>query len=71
MTDTVLKSTAIEILIENLGIINTERFIALINRESFNYTEWRRENLPDDISVEELSRQAEEYWRKTYPDTTD
>jgi len=62
MTDSILKSTAVKILIDNLGIINTERFITLINRESFNYTEWRRENLPDDISVEELSRQAEEYW---------
>ena len=70
MTDSILKSTAVKILIDNLGIINTERFITLINRESFNYTEWRRENLPDDISVEELSRQAEEYWQKTYPEAT-
>ena len=29
MTDTLLKSAAMEILVKNLGVVETERFIAL------------------------------------------
>ena len=67
MTDTLLKSAAMDILIKHLGVVETERFVALILREPFDYTEWRRTNLPGDIPVEELSRQAMEYWKETYP----
>jgi len=34
-----------------------ERFITLINREPFDYTEWQR-NLWNDKSIEELSKAA-------------
>lgn len=64
MTDTLLKSTAMEILIDKLGIVQAERFIALILREPFNYTEWRNDNLSGDMKVEELNCQATEYWNK-------
>ena len=30
-------------LVEHLGIINAEQFIALIKRENFDYTKWQRE----------------------------
>lgn len=30
-------------LVEKLGIVNAERFIAMIKRESFDYTTWQRE----------------------------
>jgi hypothetical protein len=46
---------------ENLGLVEAERFISLIHAEPFDYTEWRRENLFKDISVEELSKSAMEY----------
>jgi len=68
MTDTLLKSTAMGVLIKNLGIVNAERFITLILKEPFDYTEWRQENLSDDIPVEVLNRQATEYWQNTYPE---
>ena len=62
MSDTLLKTKAMDILVKNLGVLETERFITLVLKEPFDYTEWRRENLSDDISVNELSRQATEYW---------
>jgi hypothetical protein len=43
-TDTEIKISAYQILNHNLGLIETERFIALIRRERFDYTKWR-ENL--------------------------
>jgi hypothetical protein len=62
MTDTLLKTKAMDVLVKNLGVVETERFITLVLKEPFDYTEWRRDNLPDDISVSELNRQATEYW---------
>jgi len=67
VTDTVLKSLAMEILVKNLGILDAERFIALILKEPFDYTEWRKANLSDDIPVKTLNRQAIEYWNNAYP----
>ena len=59
MTDAVLKKFMIEHLVENFGHIQTERFISLVNKESFDYTEWQRD-LYVDMSVEELSKKAME-----------
>jgi len=67
MTDTLLKTTAMDLLIKNLGIVNAERFIALILKEPFDYTEWRKGNLTNDIPVEELNRQATDYWNSVQP----
>ena len=38
-------------------------------QEPFDYTEWRRDNLSDDISVSELTRQATEYWNSVQKET--
>ena len=65
MTDTLLKTKAMDVLVKTLGVVETERFIALVLREPFDYTEWRRDNLVDDITVSELNRQATEYWNNT------
>jgi hypothetical protein len=40
-----------------LGIVETERFIALIQREKFDYTVWRQ-NLFAGLSGEEISKRA-------------
>ena len=67
MTDTLLKSAAMEILVKNLGVVEAERFISLILREPFDYTEWRKGNLQDDVPAEEINRQAADYWRSIQP----
>lgn len=41
-TDTDIRSEGIRALIQILGAVEAERFIALINRERFDYTEWRK-----------------------------
>jgi hypothetical protein len=54
LTETVLKSEGMKVLVERFGLVETERFIALMNRERFNYTEWQR-NLWGGMSVREIS----------------
>jgi hypothetical protein len=49
-----------KILSESLGPVDTERFIALMSRESFDYTKWRQ-NLKEGDNLRELSKLAMEY----------
>ena len=64
-TDAVIRSEGMKILSEQMGLIEAERFISLILREPFDYTEWQR-NLYEGMSVEELGKNAMEYWNKTH-----
>ncbi|WP_076792822.1 hypothetical protein [Chlorobium sp. KB01] len=57
ITDTELKIKGVDSLIRSLGEVDAERFIALVMREPFDYTKWRR-TLWIDKSIEELSAQA-------------
>jgi hypothetical protein len=59
-TDTLIRNEGMEILAKTLGLVEAERFIMLMQRESFDYTEWQR-NLFNDMTVEELSKKAMEY----------
>ena len=52
-SDTLIKSDGMRVLAENLGIVEAERFITLILRESCDYTEWQR-TLYGDMDVKEL-----------------
>ena len=56
-TDTVLRNKGMRVLINSLGNVEAERFIMLINREPFDYTEWQK-NLFVGMSVQELSKAA-------------
>ena len=62
-TDSEIKMLGLEILSHNLGMIETERFIALIQRERFDYTKWR-ENLFEGLSGTEISKKAMELQSK-------
>ncbi len=57
ITDTEIKTRGIHILAQHLGDVEAERFIALIQREPFDYTKWRQE-VNSEGSVEEISRNA-------------
>jgi hypothetical protein len=61
--DAKIKVLGFEILSRHLGLVETERFVALLQRERFDYTPWRQ-NLFATWSGEELSRQAMEFHRK-------
>ena len=60
MNESVLMKTGMKVLIEELGNVNAERFISVLLRESFDYTEWRKNNLCVGMSVEEISKSAME-----------
>ena len=53
MTDTVLKRKGLDVLSEAFGLVDTERFISLILREPFDYTEWQQD-LYKGVSLEEF-----------------
>ena len=57
ITDTEVKLKGLKILAEHLGDVEAERFIALIQREPFDYTKWRQ-NLDGEMSIEEISQKA-------------
>jgi len=59
-TDALIKKEGFEVLKNKLGDVNMERFIVLVNREKFNYTEWRK-NLFEDLKLEELAEKADQY----------
>ena len=61
--DSLIKKDGFDAIFEKLDIVEAERFIALIKRENFDYTEWRK-NLWEDISLDELSDKAMKHYQK-------
>jgi len=59
ITDTEIRSKGLQALAEKLGDIEAERFVAIIQREPFDYTKWRQ-GLDEELSLEEISRKAME-----------
>jgi len=57
ITDTEIKAKGFQVLAQHLGDIETERFIALVQREPFDYTKWRQD-MDEELSLEEISRKA-------------
>jgi len=56
-TDTEIKAAGFRALVAALGDVQAEQFIALIQREPFDYTLWQRTLWPDK-SIEEISQAA-------------
>ena len=56
-TDRVLRTDAMNLLVKGLGEVEAERFIYLVKREDFDYTEWQR-NLWADKSIDEVYKLA-------------
>ncbi len=63
ITDTEIKSKGFQLLASHLGDIEAERFVALIQREPFDYTQWHQE-MDEELSLEEISRKAMAQRRK-------
>ncbi len=57
ITDTEIKAKGIYLLAKHLGDVEAERFIALIQREPFDYTQWRQRT-DESLSIEEISKSA-------------
>ena len=63
LTDTEIKKKGLKILIENLGDLDAEKFISLIIKEPFDYTQWQS-TLWSDQTVEKVSEKAMDYRSK-------
>lgn len=63
ITDTEIRVKGVQILAQYLGDIEMERFIALIQREPFDYTQWRQDIDAED-NIEDISRKAMELRKK-------
>ena len=60
MVDAVLKRKGLDVLSENLGLVEAERFISLILREPFDYTEWQ-EGMYKNISLDDFYRNVKNF----------
>lgn len=58
-TDHIVRLEAMDALIATLGPVDAERFISMVKRDTFDYTEWQRE-LWSDKSIEEIHASATE-----------
>lgn len=63
LTDTEIRVNGMAALIASLGEVQAERFISLILREPFDYTQWRAK-LWEDTSLKDLSGMAMDYRQK-------
>ena len=60
MTDTEIKVAGMQLLAEKLGLVEAERFVALIQREPFDYTKWQQGLFPN-LSLVEIDAAARVY----------
>jgi len=56
-TDSVVRLEAMDALIAALGEVDAERFISMIKRDTFDYTEWRRGQW-NDKTIDEIFDEA-------------
>jgi len=56
-TDSVLRCDAMNALVQTLGMVDAERFISMVKRDTFDYTEWRR-GLWNDMTIDEIYAEA-------------
>lgn len=59
--DAVIRLEGMRLLIENMGKVDAERFISLVIREPFDYTEWQAD-LFQGVSLDELGNKAMEFY---------
>ena len=56
-TDTEIRHDGFSILFSQMEVVEAERFIALLQREKFDYTQWRQQ-LFKGLTIEEISARA-------------
>jgi len=65
LTDTEIKAAGFRALVEALGDVQAEKFVALMRREPFNYTQWHRILWPEK-TVDEISEAAMKLRHQTH-----
>lgn len=62
-TEAEIRLTGMQALISALGLVETERFLAAVSRDRFNYTQWRKTGLPE-MKVEDVARESNRLMRQ-------
>jgi hypothetical protein len=62
-TDTEIKRKGFKILIKELGDVDAEKFISLIIKEPFDYTQWQT-TLWNEQTIDQVSEKAMDYRTK-------
>jgi hypothetical protein len=52
-SDVELRNHCFKVLVNNVGLLGMERFVAYLSREKHDYTKWRQDQF-DDMSIEDL-----------------
>jgi hypothetical protein len=63
LTDTEIRKKGFKVLVENLGDIDAEKFISLLSKEPFDYTQWQS-TLWSNQTIEMISEKAMDYRAK-------
>lgn len=66
MSDAVILKKGYETLFNALGAVDAEKFIALVNKDKFDYTKWQ-ENLWKEKSVNELYEESRKWYDNNQP----
>ena len=56
-SDTLIRNEGMNVLIKSLGLIETERFVMLLQKDAFDYTKWQ-ENLFEEMTIDEIYNNA-------------
>ncbi|MDR2162498.1 MAG: hypothetical protein LBO70_00915 [Clostridiales Family XIII bacterium] len=59
-SNALVKDEGMRVLAERLGLVDAERFVTLLRREPFDYTEWRRD-LYKDVPLDAFLKNAHEH----------
>jgi len=59
----VIMEKGINVLLKNLGVLDTEQFISTLLKEPFDYTQWSRKQY-ENVDLHEFNMRAVEYDRK-------
>jgi len=62
-SETELRVEVMKNMIKTFGLVDATRFIDLIKRDKFNYTQWQRD-LWKDKTATEIHNEAKEYYLK-------
>ena len=55
-----IMNKGMNLLVRELGVVEAEQFISIINRERFDYTKWQ-EHLFENMSLDEINNAAVDF----------
>ncbi len=61
-SETVILHEGMNALREKLGLVDSEKFISLILKDTFDYTEWQKD-LWKDKTLKEIHTEAESFYK--------